>query len=138
MRDSFGALRKARMIPYRACTTEETEGLATLEAIKWAIDMKLKNVTFEGNAFNIIKSLNQVSVNIGWRTKNICDPIKLSSYFECSIFTFAYRSANAVADALVSKAKTSTTDVIWSEPPSFLFDVLTNDSLSVIGAFPGA
>ncbi|OVA04735.1 hypothetical protein BVC80_1719g69 [Macleaya cordata] len=130
MRDSFGMCRMVKLLQCRAHSAEEAEALAALEAVKWANEHHLTDIIFEGDALPIIGSITSSTSTgrVGWRTRAHLQDIQLfTPSFSNFSFMFSYRSANAVADALAVKARTSASAVYEAEPPSFIFPFLSTD-----------
>ncbi|OVA05645.1 hypothetical protein BVC80_7951g4 [Macleaya cordata] len=121
------------MIPITSSSAEETEGIAALEAVKWAISLQISHVLFEGDAKNIINYITSSSSStIGWHTKAYLEDVRtLLPLFTSVLFMYVKRADNSVADVLATRARTSTSEVSSSIPPSFIYDVLTKDSVSI-------
>ncbi|OVA16449.1 hypothetical protein BVC80_243g65 [Macleaya cordata] len=118
------------MIPSSSISTEEAEGKAALEAVKWAKALQLQQVHFEGDAKVIINYLTTLSLSrqIEWRTKAHLDDIQaLIPSFISVVYLFVPRGVNSVADALASRARASTSKVASTDPPSFIFDMLSKN-----------
>ncbi|OVA13797.1 hypothetical protein BVC80_1769g56 [Macleaya cordata] len=126
------------MIPTTSSSAEETEGIAALEAVKWAISLQISHVLFEGDAKNIINYITSSSSStVGWRTKAHLEDVRtLLPLFISVMFMYVKRANNSVADVLATQARTSTSEVSSSVPPSFIYDVLTKDSVSIRAMSP--
>ncbi|OVA14240.1 hypothetical protein BVC80_9025g19 [Macleaya cordata] len=92
-------------------SAEESEGLALLYSLQWAVSLNLSRVFLEGDCRVITDYLN------GGQN--------------------AYWLANKAADLLAKKASSSyiVMDDIWMDsPPSFLYDQLVCDNINVTEA----
>ncbi|OUZ99522.1 hypothetical protein BVC80_531g21 [Macleaya cordata] len=141
LRDYMGVCRGCKMIPSSSLSAEEAEGMAALEAVKWAEALQLQQVYFEGDAKTIINYLSASTIarQIGWCTKGHLDDIQaLTLSFTSVSFYYVPRDVNSVADALASRARASTSEVLSTSPPSFIFAMLNNDcdvSLEALASF---
>ncbi|OVA05352.1 ATPase [Macleaya cordata] len=135
----WNSCKGVRMIPTRLQSSEEAEAKAALEAVKWGISLQLQKIQIEGDAQSIINYLTSTTnSSIGWRSKAHLDEARsLVCNYQSIFFFYVPRIVNSVADALASKARTSTSECSLTEVPSFIFDVLNSDS-ATLRALPAA
>ncbi|OVA10969.1 Reverse transcriptase zinc-binding domain [Macleaya cordata] len=138
LRDHAGRVLGARSLSVAASSAEESDGLALLTAVQWAVTLQLRNVVFEGDARVITRYLTSNQGTVGWRTKNLLDETKiLAESLDSTVYVYIKKNVNKVASILAKKARIMLVDDTWNhQPPSFLFESLNADIQSVIMDVP--
>ncbi|XP_026397520.1 uncharacterized protein LOC113292926 [Papaver somniferum] len=94
----MGIFHGIRCIPTTTVDAEQAEALALLEAIKWAKEVELKEVNFEGDCNNVVMVVNGHRKAIHWTNNNIIeDCIYLLGQFEFWSCSFVKRTVNNAA-----------------------------------------
>ncbi|OVA08131.1 hypothetical protein BVC80_1725g7 [Macleaya cordata] len=131
LRDNTGYFRGAKCMQHRSYCSEEAEGIALFEAIKWAKDLNITRIIFESDAQVLVRYIQGNDVKIDWRCKSILEDCKfLISNSVSFVVNFFPRSANRAADCLAKAARISSSSCsVLTDAPSFLFDILNHDSI---------
>ena len=114
VRDCGGAVLGAlsSSIPL-AQSVADVEALACLKVVKFALEIGLTRVIFEGDSAVIISALTQENGEVA-NYGNILEDIRqLVGAFQSVIFSHTSCVCNSVADALVKKAKLVVGDQFW-------------------------
>ncbi|OUZ99240.1 hypothetical protein BVC80_813g9 [Macleaya cordata] len=130
LRNNTGSFRGAKCLQHRSYSSEEAEGLALFEALKWSQEPNISGVILETDAQAIVHYIQGKEVNIDWRCKSILEDCKLLISNSTSIvINYVPRTANRAADCLAKAARLSAYPFsVLCEAPSFMFDILNMDS----------
>jgi ribonuclease HI len=129
VRDSSGnpeaALSKRFASPSAPATIE---ALAALEAVKLAKNLGLTEVEFEGDASEIISTLEDPSANLTRYGNIISDTQVEAGSLQWFCFLHVKRRANEVAHVLARKAKDIVDSFLWTQfmPPDVIHVILKN------------
>ena len=110
-------------------TVLEVEAMACRRAVKFAYEVGIQDVTFEGDSLTVIQALNYGSASEALYGNLIDDITVCASSLSTVEFKHVKRSCNRIADALAKKAKYGDVFQAWMEdiPPDIaplaIFDV---------------
>ena len=91
------------------------EALACQRAVQFAVEIGLYEVVFEGDAVVIINTIAQGSANQSLYGHIVDDILTQAFFLSSSVFCFAPRLCNIVADALAKRAKVGPDLQVWLE-----------------------
>ena len=129
VRDSSGnpeaALSKRIVSPSSPATIE---ALVALEAVKLAKNLGITEVEFEGDASEIISTLEDLSANLTRYGNIISDTQVEAGSLQWFCFLHVKRQANEVAHVLARKAKDIVDSFLWTQfmPPDVIHVILKN------------
>ena len=104
------------------------EALATRAAVNLALELKLDQVSFEGDSEIIIKALQSTEANFTSYGHIIEEIQDKSKFFQNCSFQHTRRSANNVAHVLAQKSFSFDSYVMWlSNMPHDVISVLQSD-----------
>ena len=95
-------------------TVEEVEAIACREAVRFALQLGLANVVFEGDSESITNAINSGSPCYSSFGHILDDAKALALNFVSATFIHVKRQGNVVADKLAKVAKTIPCPHVWS------------------------
>jgi len=107
----------------------EVEAMACRRVVKFAYEVGIQEVTFEGDSLTVIQAINNDGASEAPYGNLINDIIVFASHLSKVEFKHVKRSCNRVADALAKKAKNGDVFQAWIEDlpsdiaPLAIFDV---------------
>ena len=122
-----GALSDRTVLP---ATVEEVEAIACRKVVRFAIQLGLANVVFEGDSETITSAINSGSPCYS-SFGHILDEVKeLALNFVSATFVHVKRQGNAVADKLPKASKTIPCPHVWSNDiPNDVQHIVIHDSI---------
>ena len=93
----------------------EVEAMACKRAVKFAYEVGIQEVIFEGDSLTVILAINNGATSEAPYGNLIDDIIILASHLSKVEFCHVKRSCNRVADALAKRAKTGYVIQAWIE-----------------------
>ena len=121
-----GALSDRTVLPG---TVEEVKAIACRNAVRFALQLGLANVVFEGDSETITTTINSGSPCYS-SFGHILDEVKeLALNFVSASFVHVKRQGNVVADKLAKASKTIPCPHVWSNDiPSDVQHIVNHDS----------
>ena len=106
----------------------DMEALACRKAVKFAAEIGLQRVIFEGDSAMVINALNQNNAGLSSYGVVIEDIRSQALVFQSCAFTHTNRACNCVAEALAKKAKAYRSARVWfNSPPEDMVSLLLFD-----------